>query len=383
MSLPLEGLRVIELATVVMAPYACQLLGDLGADVIKIDQPAQLDPGRMMGGVLEGGLSGTALNLHRNKRSIALDLSESGDREYFHDLIADADVFVTNLRERSLIKISADPVTLMAVNPRMIYCRTSGFPSWTPRAEDSAVDDTVQAASGFVDLMRQAGMPASFVPTVFADKVAGMTAVYSVLAAVHARSKSDQGCVVEVPMTTTMSAFALVEHLAEAAVPTGEPGHSRILTAERRPFETLNGKLVALTPYTDRQWRLLLEELGEARLLEDERLSSLPSRHRNSDYVYSTLGGVLARFSSSVLDDICRRCGVPFSVVVTLNDLVEESGNCAVLRDDAHPLVGPYRRILPPMTFDGEHPRLRYHAPAVADLGERVNWLEERVDVHD
>src|ERR1700722_11547199 len=288
---PLKGMRVIELSTVIMAPYACQILGDLGAEVIKVEDDQRGDMNRVMGGGPHPELSGIALNLHRNKKAIQVDLAAPQGREVMERLLDTADVFVSNMRPRALQKLALD---YAAVNPgreRLIYCEAHGFSVESGEADRPAFDDILQAATGLPDLVEVVTGTTSFVPSILADKVAGLTIVYTVLAALLHRAFTGEGQRIEVPMFDAVLSFNLVEHLAKAAVPGGVPGYSRILTGHRGPHKTKDG-YIALLPYSDDDWKNLYQAVGHEEELEQPWFQGHAARIENASRVYESLGRI-------------------------------------------------------------------------------------------
>ena len=224
---PLDGVRVIDLSTVVMGPYAAQILGDLGADVIKIESPAdtvRVGPATAP----RPGMTPLNLNVNRNKRSVALNLKDEADRERALELIDTADVLITNMRPGALARLGLTYADLAARHPGLVYAHAQGFRSDSDRAGHAAYDETVQASSGLVDIAHRALGEPVYLPTIIGDKVSALTIAYSVLAALVHRDSTGQGQHIEIPMTDTLIAFNLVEHLAghvyePAEGPTGFP----------------------------------------------------------------------------------------------------------------------------------------------------------------
>lgn len=347
---PLDGIRVLELGTTILVPYAGQQLGDLGADVVKIEG-FDGDPSRAMAAGEHPDLSGVAMNLHRNKRSIALDLKHPDGHRIARRLIADADVLVTNLRGSALRRLGLDWGSVREENPRLVYAEAGGFASDSARAEQPAYDDTIQALAGLPHLAERVGQGVGFVPTLVADKVAGMTLVQGVLAALVRRGVTGRGQRVEAPMFDSVLSFVLVEHLALAAFPGGEAGYSRILTAHRGPHRTADGWL-SVTPYTDRHWRVLFAEAGRDDLLAGPSHASHAARLRDADVVYAQLKAVLAERTSADWLEVCRRLDVPVAEVPTLDQvLADERLHQGAVSVQQHPIVGPYRSIASPLRF--------------------------------
>lgn len=286
---PLSGVRVVELASVIMAPYAAQQLGDLGADVIKVEPPTG-DMTRHYPPTRNPGMGAAALNLNRNKRSVAIDLKAPGGRDALLALIATADVFITNIRPQALRRLGLGPEDVAAVNSRLVHLNAQGFRSDSELGGHAAYDDIVQAASGLVWLNEQVSGVPYFVPTVVADKICGLVIVQSVLAALHHRDRTGQGQHIEVPMADTMLAFNLVEHLAAATLdpPQGPMGYSRALSSRRKAATTADGRMCIL-PYSDRNWRDFFTFVGRPELADDPRFGSLAERARNADELYALM----------------------------------------------------------------------------------------------
>ena len=256
-------MRVVELATVIMAPYAGQMLGDLGADVIKVEH-GPLDSSRIMGGGTTRGLSGVALNLHRNKRSIALDVKSKGGAKVARALLATADVFLTNLRPAPLERLGLRYEDLAESMPRLVYCESHGFASGTEEENAPVYDDIIQALTGLPSLNHDVLGVTAFVPALIGDKITGVMIANAVLAALVHRERTGEGQRVEVPMFDAVLSFNLVEHLAGAAIPGSRAGYSRIMSRHRGPHQTSDG-YVAIMPYTDENWRALFEAVGAIR----------------------------------------------------------------------------------------------------------------------
>jgi crotonobetainyl-CoA:carnitine CoA-transferase CaiB-like acyl-CoA transferase len=380
---PLDGVRVLDLTTVVMGPYATQVLGDLGADVVKVETGAG-DTSRMMGGGPHKELSGVALNLHRNKRSIGLDLKHERGKEAFLALLDSSDVFVTNLRPEPIRRLGLAYEDVAPTRPRLIYCQSHGFRSDSGAAHRPAYDDIIQALTGYPQLNATALGITYFVPSTIGDKVAALTIVQSVLAALFHRERTGEGQRVEVPMFDAVLAFNLVEHLARAAVP-GEPaGYSRVLTSHRGPHRTVDG-YVAMMPYTDGQWRALFAAIGREELLEEPWFADHSLRLRNADDVYAALAGIVRERTTAEWLEICEANGVPASPVPSIDEIVADPAlHMGALTEAHHPEVGRYRQIEPAARFSRSPQSVRRPAPLVAqhtrELLAEVGYDDAAVD---
>jgi crotonobetainyl-CoA:carnitine CoA-transferase CaiB-like acyl-CoA transferase len=353
---PLAGVRVLDVTAVVMGPMATQILGDLGADVITVEN-RRGDINRTMSSGPWPGLSGVALNLLRNKRNISIDIARPEGRAALLRIAAGCDVFITNLLPGSLRRLRLDYADVAAARSDVIYCQANGFPSDDPAAGEPAFDDVIQAASGVPDMLRRAGLAPGLVPTLLADKVSGLVLAYSVIAALFHRERTGQGQRVEVPMTAATAAFVLVEHGAAAICqpPRGPAGYPRILTPLRGPLRTADG-WIAVQPYRDEHWQALLTEAGLDDLVGDQRLSSREI-WRNPGFGYATLGRALARHTSARWLAFCSHNEIPAAAVSTLDDLI------AALPVAEHPLAGQYRQIPPPARFSATPASVRRPAP--------------------
>jgi crotonobetainyl-CoA:carnitine CoA-transferase CaiB-like acyl-CoA transferase len=322
----LDGIRVLDLATIVFGPYAAQLLADYGADVIKIESPHG-DPVRQVGPALEPDMAALYLGMNRNKRSVVLDLKQQAGREALLTLVDTADVLIHSMRPQKMAGLGLDPDTVRARNPRLVYADLYGFGEGGAYAGRPAYDDIIQGLSGAADMMaRQSGEP-RYLPTTFGDKVSSLFAAQAILAALFQRERTGRGQRVEVPMFETVTAFNLVEHffgrqLADAATPEAErpgAGYWRALDAWRRPFATLDG-YVCLLPYSDDHWRRLADA-GYAEFALDPRFATLASRTVHINALYERLGSIIAAQSTGYWLELCDRIEIPAARVNSLDEL--------------------------------------------------------------
>ncbi|MGW2871854.1 CaiB/BaiF CoA transferase family protein [Kitasatospora sp. NPDC001225] len=369
----LAGVRVIELASVIMAPYAAQQLGDLGADVIKVEPPSG-DMTRHYPPQRHPGMGGAALNLNRNKRSAAIDLKAPHGRDALLALLRTADVLITNLRPQALAKLRLGYHDVAAVNPGLIYANAQGFRSDSRYGTHAAYDDIIQAASGLVWLNHQVSGQPHYVPTVLADKICGMQIAQSVLAALHHREHGGTGQHIEVPMVDTMLAFNLVEHLGAAALETdGAFGSPRSLSPRRRALRTADGWMCIL-PQSDRNWRDFTAFVGRPELAADPRFATGPDRARNADAFYPLLAGLTGHHTSAQWQEFCDRAGIAAAPVLDLASAAttayaREGG---LLREADHPTEGRYRVIGLPVRYSAyPEPELR-PCPAIGQHTEEV-----------
>ena len=363
---PLDGVRVLDLTSVIMGPLATRMLGDLGADVICIENRAG-DTNRYMGRGPLPGMSGTALNLMRNKRSVGLDLKHPDGRAACLKLAEASDVVVTNLRPGPLGRLGLAYDDVRQVRPDVVFCQAHGYPSDSPKANAPAYDDIIQSASGIGDLYTRLGQRPALLPTLVADKVAGQQIAAAVLAALYHRAMTGEGQHIEVPMVDVMREFVLVEHGANAIAepPQGEPGYERILTPERRPQQTADGWINVL-PYSDAHYWSLFAAGNRDDLLDDPRIDGRAARIANSDSLYRDVAEILRGRSTADWLEFCQAEGIPATPARTLDELIDE------LPLAEHPSAGNYRQIPHGVRYEKTPATVRRHAPAMGENGREV-----------
>ena len=269
---PLDGIRVLDLSTVILGPMTGQYLGDMGADVIKIEAP-EGDVTRSIGPRRSDGMGALFLANNRNKRSVVLDLKTAAGQAALHRLAAGADVLLHSIRSDAAARIGLAYPALAAANPRLVYCHVRGFQDDGPYGGRAAYDDIIQALSGLAMLQKIAAGGPRYVPSIIADKVTAVHAAYAIALALFHRERTGQGQEVGVPMMETMVAFNMAEHLGGAVFEpaVGSMGYEPIRQGMRRPFPTRDGHL-CLLPYTDRHWARFFELAARPDLAADPRL---------------------------------------------------------------------------------------------------------------
>ena len=351
---PLAGVRIIDLTTVAMGPYATQILGDMGAEVIKVESP-EGDVFRYAAPQRNKGMGAAFLNLNRNKRSIAMDLKRLDERERLIELVRGADVFVYNVRPQSMRKLGLDYESLSKVNPRLIYCGTYGFSEKGPYAGQPAFDDIIQAMSGIAALQgRNAGTGPEYVNTILADKAAGLTAAYAIAMALYERERSGKGQSIEVPMYETIVSFTLLEHMAgETFVPAVDSmGYERVLSPNRKPYRTRDG-YIGLLPYTTAQWQRFFNAAGEDALAADPRVTDASQRSQNINALYAELARIVATRTTAEWVALLKDADIPMTPVRTPDELLKDPHLAALefFREVEHPTEGRMRTIGIPVTF--------------------------------
>ena len=321
---PLAGVKVVELGSVVLGPWACQLLADMGADVVKVEPPRG-DSNRTLGAARHPGMAALYLSCNRNKRSVALDLTRPEARQALLQLIAGTDVLVHNNRPQAMAKLGLDYDSVRRVNPRLIYCAAYGYAKRGPYGAKGALDDSIQAVSGIAHLSTLVLGEPRYLPTIVADKTTAMTAVYAVLAALFHRERSGEGQELEVPMFETMVNFVMAEHLwgMTFVPPIGTAGYTRLMSRHRKPYRTQDG-YIALLPYLDAHWESFCRLVGRPDLLADARFASLASRVANIDDTCAVTAEIMATRTTAAWLVLFADSSVPAMQVNTLEDLVSD-----------------------------------------------------------
>ena len=376
MSAPLEGIRVVEMTSVVLGPYACQMLGDLGADVIKIEPPGG-DTNRNLGPHRNHRDMGSLyLTCNRNKRSVALDLKSARGRNAALDIIKTADVVVHNFRPQAMQRLGLDYPAVQAVNPQVVYCATYGYSRKGPYGNKGALDDSIQAASGIAVLQSMVEGEPRYLPTIIADKTTAMVVVQSVLAALFHRERSGEGQEIEVPMFESMVSFVMAEHLWGQTFepPIGTAGYVRLMAKHRRPYKTRDGLYLAVLPYWDNHWRTFCELAGRPELAEDERFIDMATRLQNINESYRVTGEIIASRDRADWLALLGETNVPMMVVNSLDDLIDdphlvESG---FWQEAEHPTEGRIRMSSPPMNFGRTPASIRAMAPRLGEHSQEI-----------
>ncbi|GAB7551067.1 MULTISPECIES: CaiB/BaiF CoA transferase family protein [Novosphingobium] len=322
---PLAGVRVLDLTSVLMGPYATQIFADLGADVIKVESPSG-DTTRFIPPGPDASRGAMFLNVNRGKRSIVLDLKQGEARAALLKMAESADVFIHSMRSSAIGRLGLDYAALKAVNPKIIYANLYGFARSGPYRDYPAYDDIVQAASGIVDLQaRLSGGEPTYAATVIADKVAGLTGAYSVIAALYAREKTGIGQEIEVPMFETLVSFAMVEHLCGSLFvpPQGPPEYPRATSEARRPYRTADG-YIGVMIYNDKHWRAFFDALGNPEWSQDAMFASMRSRTQNIGTVLAKVAEVIETRTTEEWVELFRQAHIPATAIKSLTDLLDD-----------------------------------------------------------
>jgi crotonobetainyl-CoA:carnitine CoA-transferase CaiB-like acyl-CoA transferase len=357
---PLAGVRVLDLTSVIMGPFATQILAQLGADVIKVESP-EGDNMRHVGPMNGPGMGHIFLHANGGKRSIVLDLKREQGREAALKLAEGCDVFISNVRPNALARLGLDHEALRARNPRIIHVSCCGFDQEGPDAARPAYDDLVQGATGVPWLMQQYGAPEpAYAPTTLSDRVTGLHAVYAVTAALYARSQSGEGQAVVVPMFEAMAQFILGDHMAGLTFepPRGDAGYARLLTPHRKPYATADGMLCVLI-YNDKHWRSFFAAIGEADGLgRDPRFSTHGARAANIDAVYAEVSRIMRTRGTAQWRELLDAADVPNMPMNSPADLLVNPQLRATgfMQDAVHPSEGPIHVMAHPTRWSATPP---------------------------
>ena len=375
MSGPLTGIKIVEFTSVVLGPWACQILGDMGADIIKVEPPAG-DTNRNLGPNRNNSdMSALFMTCNRNKRSIVLDLKKPEGQEAALKLAADADVMVHNFRPQAMVKLGLDFHAVKAVNPEIIYCATYGYSKNGPYGNKGALDDSIQAGSGIAMIMSMVEGEPRYLPTIIADKTTGMAVVNAVTAALFYKERHGKGQEIEVPMYETMVSFVMAEHqwgqTFEPAI--GKAGYVRLMSEHRRPYKTKDG-YIAVLPYWDNHWKTFCTIVERPDMLSDPRFKDMQSRLTNIGASYAETGKALFKKTTAEWLEILEPTNVPHMIVNTLDGLIDdpqlvESGFWQ-LHD--HPTEGKIRMAKSPYNFSETPTDITRLPPRLGEQSEEI-----------
>jgi crotonobetainyl-CoA:carnitine CoA-transferase CaiB-like acyl-CoA transferase len=345
---PLSGIRIIDMTSVLMGPYATQALGDYGADVIKVESPDG-DITRQIGPVRHPGMGPIFLNTNRSKRSIALDLKKPAGRDALLRLAKTADVLAYNVRPQAMARLKLDYETVAAVNPRIVYAGVFGFGQDGPYAAMPAYDDLLQGASGLAHLIARAGDGTPrYVPTALADRVVGLSAVGAILASLVHRDRTGKGQRVDIPMFETMVAFVLGDHLGGLTFepPLDQGGYARQMSPDRRPYKTKDGHISVIV-YNDKQWASFFDVTGRDDLRKDPTFATFSGRLANIDTVLAELARILITRTTGEWLDLLSKADIPVMPVHDLQSVLTDPHLEATefFPVTQHPTEGPIRSM--------------------------------------
>jgi crotonobetainyl-CoA:carnitine CoA-transferase CaiB-like acyl-CoA transferase len=371
----LVGLRVVDLTMSVAGPFTTQILGDLGADVIKVERPPQGDDTRRWGPPFWGPDSAQFQGLNRNKRSLLLDLKTDDDRATFRDLLAGADVLVQNLRPGRLEELGFGYPAASELNPRLVYCEITGYGPAGPLAERPAYDPLMQAFSGLMSLTGEDGRAPARIPASLLDQGSAMWAVIGILDALRRRDQTGRGSLVQTSLLETALMWLPAQYMGyfAAGVVPFRLGSATIGLAPYQAFPTSDGWVIVAAG-NDNLWRRLCEAIDRTDLLDDERFTTNPDRVTHREELAGELSSTLRSRPSDHWLDTLASAGVPVSPIQTIDQVADHEQVQAISAFQAvpHPEIDNLRLINTPIRVDGGHYPIRMPPPRLGEGGEAV-----------
>jgi crotonobetainyl-CoA:carnitine CoA-transferase CaiB-like acyl-CoA transferase len=373
----LQGVKVVEQGTFITGPAAGMLLGDLGADVIKVEVPVTGDPFR----AFQGGLySPHYQTYNRNKRSITLDTKDAADRDVLDALIEDADVYIQNFRPGVADKLGVGAARLRALNPRLVYCSISGFGATGPAANRPAYDTVAQAASGFLRLLVNPENPRVVGPAI-ADSLTGFYAAYGIMGALIERGRTGVGRTVEVSMLEAMAHFNLdaFTHFFQAGEVMGP--YSRPSVSQSYVLECSDGKWIALHMSSpEKFWQGLARVIEQPDLFDDARFATREARITHQEALIALLGG---HFERRTRDAWCERLqheDVPHAPMYDTSEALADPQalHMQMTASVEHPVMGLFRTVRSPVSFDGERALEITPPPMLGEHSEEIRSALKR-----
>jgi crotonobetainyl-CoA:carnitine CoA-transferase CaiB-like acyl-CoA transferase len=375
MSGPLHGVRVLDLTTVVMGPYATQILGDFGADVVKVEPP-EGDVMRYAWPFRHPGMGTIYMGVNRNKRSVVLDLKKEAARDACLALAAKADVLVYNIRPQAMARLRLSYEDVTKVNPRIIYAGCFGYSQRGPYAAKAAYDDLIQGASGLPYLLqRQGAAEPRYAPMIVADRSVGQQVASAVSAALYHREKTGRGQRVDIPMFEHLLQIVLGDHLGGYGFEPqhGDPGYLRILAPDRRPYQTSDGYICTLI-YNDKQWKAFFDVIGRPEMLSTPEFATQEARSKSYQRAYTMVAEELKKRTTAEWIEALERADIPVQRMNSIEDILADPHLAAIgyfsLRE--HPSEGRIRTLAVPSEWSESQPEYRRHAPRLGEHTEEV-----------
>jgi crotonobetainyl-CoA:carnitine CoA-transferase CaiB-like acyl-CoA transferase len=372
---PLKGIRILDLTAVVMGPYATQTLGDLGADVIKVEPPAG-DNLRAVGPMRNPGMGHMVLHLSRNKRSVVLDLKTPEGLEACLKLAATCDALIYNVRPQAMARLGLSYEAVAKVNPKLVYVGAFGYGEDGPYAGKPAYDDLIQGAAGVPSLFadHSGGVP-RYAPVTLADRSVGLQAAIALLSGVLHAQKTGQGQAIEVTMFESLSQFVLGDHLAGRTFEpqTGNVGYARLLAESRKPYATSDGYICALI-YNDKHWKSFFKLIDREDLNDDMKFCNHSARAENIAEVYNFVSSVLANRSTEHWLVTLEQADIPVTRLNTMESLVDDEHLRAVgfFPEYDHPTEGRIRTLAPVGKYSATPPSIRSLPPRIGEHSAEV-----------
>lgn len=368
----LSGMQVIDLTTVVFGPYATQILSDHGAEVCKVEAPGGDVFRHSAASAKSRGMAPGFIALNRGKSSRVLDLKNEKDADVLRGMLQTADIFIHNIRADAIERLGFGYEAVKALNPTIIYVHCVGFGSDGPYDGLQAYDDVIQAASGATSLLsRVDGDPRPrYIPSLIADKVAGLHAAYATMAAIIHRLRTGKGQHVEVPMLEAFTSFMMKEHLSGHTFdpPNGPAGYARQVDPNRQPFQTSDG-WISIVPYVPQHFPQVIGLLGDIELARDDRWQDVSTILSSGPELYARIADLTRRKTTAECIDILRNANIPSMPVTDLDAVIDDPHlrKTGFFEASEHPTEGPIFQMREPSRYSSWPSQVRGHAP---HLGE-------------
>jgi crotonobetainyl-CoA:carnitine CoA-transferase CaiB-like acyl-CoA transferase len=375
MSGPLAGVRVLDLTSVILGPYATQILADFGADVIKVESH-EGDIMRHAAPMRSKAMGHVFLNANRNKRSLVLDLKKPAGREALLALAQRADVLVYNIRPQAMARLKLSYEDVRAVNSRIIYAGAFGYSQCGPYAARAAYDDLIQGACGVPWLLLASGAESPrYVPATIGDRTVGLNLAVAVCAALYCRERTGKGQRVDVPMFESLLNLLMGDHLGGHTFepPLGGPGYSRLLSKDRRPYATRDGYVCVLI-YNDRQWKSFFDLIGKPGMLSELRFATPEARSRHVDEIYAFVAAEMEKRTTAEWLEALGRADIPVQRMNGLDDILADPHLAAIgyFAGVEHPSEGRLLAMRVPSEWSETPPGYRRHAPRLGEHSREV-----------